>query len=73
MAQMTQAQQMLQKYLDAEAAVLEGRSITFNGRTLTMVDLSQIRAGRVEWERRANAERNAIAGRRSGHALAAFE
>jgi len=70
---MTQAQQMLQKYLDAEAAVLDGRSITFNGRTLTMVDLVQIRAGRAEWERRVASERSAIAGRRSGHSLATFE
>ncbi|OTH40695.1 primosomal replication protein PriB/PriC domain protein, partial [Pseudomonas aeruginosa] len=29
------AQQMLDKYLEAEAAVLEGRTVIFNGRTHT--------------------------------------
>ncbi|PXB58151.1 primosomal replication protein PriB/PriC domain protein, partial [Pseudomonas aeruginosa] len=47
------AQQMLDKYLEAEAAVLEGRTVIFNGRTHTMEDIEKIRAGRREWERRA--------------------
>lgn len=47
------AQQMLDKYLEAEAAVLEGRTVIFNGRTHTMEDIEKIRAGRQEWERRA--------------------
>ena len=69
---MTTAQQMLEKYMEAELAVLDGRSITFNGRTLTMVDLAQIRTGRLEWERRVNAETQAAMGGRSGHSLATF-
>lgn len=73
MAEMTQAQQMLQRYLDAEMAVLDGRSITFGGRTLTMADLDQIRSGRLEWERRVAAEQARAAGRRAGHSLATFE
>lgn len=69
---MTTAQQMLEKYMEAELAVLDGRSITFNGRTLTLVDLPQIRAGRQEWERRVNAETQAAMGGRTGHSLATF-
>lgn len=66
------AQQMLDKYLEAEAAVLEGRTVIFNGRTHTMEDIEKIRAGRREWERRAAADRDRSAGRRAGPALAEF-
>ena len=70
---MTQAKQMLEKYLEAETAVLEGRSVTFGGRTLTMADLNQIRDDRKEWERRVAAEAAAAGGCRAGYALATFE
>ncbi|HCF4945002.1 TPA: primosomal replication protein PriB/PriC domain protein [Pseudomonas aeruginosa] len=66
------AQQMLDKYLEAEAAVLEGRTVIFKGRTHTMEDIEKIRAGRREWERRAAAEQDRAAGRRPGPALAEF-
>lgn len=46
------ARNMIQRYRDAEMAVLEGKSVTFNGQQLTLENLSQIRAGRQEWERR---------------------
>lgn len=46
------AKQMVEKYMQAEMDVLEGKTTTFNGRTLTMADLYDIRAGRLEWERR---------------------
>lgn len=69
---MTQAQQMVQKYLDAEAAVLDGRSFSFGGRTLTMENLSEIRRGRLEWERRVTAEQARAAGQSSTHSLASF-
>lgn len=69
---MTTSKQMLDKYIEAELAVLDGRSITFGGRTLTMVDLAQIRTGRQEWERRVNAETQAAIGGRPGHSLATF-
>ncbi|EFE5706765.1 hypothetical protein PQ324_003486 [Escherichia coli] len=46
---------MIQRYRDAEMAVLEGKSVTFNGQQLTLESLSQIRAGRQEWERRLTA------------------
>lgn len=43
---------MIQKYVDAETAVLDGKSITFNGQQMTFENLSEIRKGRQEWERR---------------------
>ncbi|MFP0138351.1 hypothetical protein [Escherichia sp. WS1265] len=33
-------------------AVLDGKSVTFNGQQMTMENLSEIRQGRQEWERR---------------------
>ncbi|GDI54546.1 hypothetical protein BvCmsKKP055_02306 [Escherichia coli] len=47
-----EAREMIQRYREAEMAVLEGKSVTFNGQQLTLESLSQIRAGRQEWERR---------------------
>lgn len=69
---MTTSQQMLERYIDAELAVLDGRSVTIGGRNLTMENLQQIREGRMEWERRVAAESNAAAGRRGGVSLATF-
>jgi hypothetical protein len=53
---MTIATDMLASYLAAEAAVLAGKSIQFAGRAMTHENLSEIRKGRVEWERRVEAE-----------------
>lgn len=47
-----QTQRMLQRYLDAELEILDGKTVTFSGRTLTMVDLGDIQKGRQEWERK---------------------
>ncbi len=41
-----EAREMIQRYREAEMAVLEGKSVTFNGQQLTLESLSQIRAGR---------------------------
>lgn len=43
---------VIQRYIDAEMAVLDGKSVTFNGQQVTMENLSEIRQGRQEWERR---------------------
>ena len=43
---------IVQQYIDAELAVLQGKPITFNGQQMTMENLSSIVAGRKEWERR---------------------
>lgn len=53
---MTTATDMLASYLAAEADVLSGKTIQFNGRTVTTENLAEIRKGRLEWERRVNAE-----------------
>jgi hypothetical protein len=52
---------MLQKYLDAEEAILAGKTIQFAGRTHTMENLEVIQKGRREWEVRVNAETAAAA------------
>ena len=53
---MSNATDMLAKYLAAEAALLEGKIARFGDRTLQMEDLSEIRAGRKEWESKVAAE-----------------
>lgn len=43
---------MIHHYTDAEVAVLAGKVVTLNGQSMTMENLSGIREGRKEWERR---------------------
>lgn len=47
---MVNAREMLQKYLEAEQSILDGKDIVFEGRRLSMPDLSQIQEGRKHWE-----------------------
>lgn len=70
MAVKTQAETMVDLYIDAEMAVLAGKSVQFGGRTLTMENLGQIREGRKEWERRVAAEVVRAHGGNSGYSLA---
>ncbi|EAA3680321.1 primosomal replication protein PriB/PriC domain protein [Salmonella enterica] len=44
--------QLQQAYFDAELAVLQGKSITLNGQSMTMESLGDIRRGRKEIEDR---------------------
>ncbi|HHA2250175.1 TPA: hypothetical protein ACOEHG_005139 [Enterobacter ludwigii] len=62
---------MILRYTEAEMAVLEGKSIRFNGQEMTMENLSEIRKGRQEWERRLS---SLVAGSRGrpGYKLARF-
>ncbi|MDP3322650.1 MAG: hypothetical protein Q8S71_03785 [Hydrogenophaga sp.] len=60
---MTQATDMLDKYIAAEQAILEGKSISFSGRTLSFENLQEIRAGRKEWEARVKSEQTTAANR----------
>lgn len=53
---MSTATEMHAKYLAAEQAVLEGKTVKFGERLLGMEDLSEIRAGRQEWERKVASE-----------------
>lgn len=45
-------EQMIKACIDAELAVLSGKTVQFNGRTLAMEGLGEIRKARQEWERR---------------------
>lgn len=69
MLYMATAQEMLQHYLDAEVAVLKGQRFRQGDRELTRADLEEIRAGRREWQARADAESRRG---RSGWAVADF-
>lgn len=51
----TQAQQMIDAYIAAELDVLDGKTVVVNGKTMATEDLAEIRAGRLEWERRLSA------------------
>lgn len=53
---MTTSAQMLAKYLDAELAILAGKTISFQGRSMGMENLEEIRKGRQEWEARVAQE-----------------
>ncbi len=68
---MSLATDMLAAYQKAETEVLQGRSISFNGRTVTFEDLAEIRKGRAEWVRRVASEYSRRAG--LGFSLAAFD
>lgn len=62
---MTQATDMLDLYIKAEAAVLSGQEFTLGDRRLRRADLAEIRAGRAEWQARVNAEAARSAGRQT--------
>ncbi|TDX18492.1 hypothetical protein EDF88_0978 [Buttiauxella sp. BIGb0552] len=64
-------QDMIRRYTEAEMAILQGKSIVFNGQQMTMENLSEIRKGRQEWERKL-ATANATNSGRSGFKLARF-
>lgn len=53
---MSTASDMYAKYLAAEQAVLDGKTIKMGERLLGMENLNEIRAGRQEWERKLQAE-----------------
>lgn len=59
---MTTATDMLQKYLAAEAAVLEGKEARIGDRVFRSEDLVQIVAGRREWEAKVSAENKRLRG-----------
>ena len=59
---MTTAAEMLAAYQTAELALLKGKETSLGDRRLRREDLAEIRAGRIEWERRVAAERAAAAG-----------
>ncbi|NYE62198.1 hypothetical protein FHW58_003413 [Duganella sp. 1224] len=60
---MSAATEMLAKYLTAEAAILEGKEVSFGERKLRMEDLDMVIAGRKDWEAKVAAEAANAAGR----------
>ena len=63
MSDLDTATEMLALYIQAEKDVLEGKTVQMDGRTMTLEDLSEIRSGRREWERKlisATADANDI-------------
>ncbi|MCL1048929.1 hypothetical protein L2755_04700 [Shewanella abyssi] len=56
------AQKMIDAYIAAELDVLDGKTVTVNGKTMGSEDLPAIIAGRKEWERRLNAYSSPNAG-----------
>ena len=59
---MTQAADMLALYIQAEQAVLSGQEYTLGDRRLRRADLTEIRAGRREWQAVVNSEKARAAG-----------
>jgi hypothetical protein len=59
---MSTATDMLQKYIDAEAAILTGQSVRFGERLLTRADLDMVQSGRREWERKVAVENRLASG-----------
>lgn len=53
---MATAHEMLDFYTQAEISVLRGQRVRYGDRDLTRADLSEIRAGRREWQMRVDAE-----------------
>lgn len=70
--ELSKAKTILERYLEAELAVLDGRSVTFGSRVLTMADLDEIRAGRQEWERKVASLESAARGRSRPYKVAVF-
>lgn len=46
------ARSMVEAYAQAELELLKGKTVTFNGRSITRENLSEIRKGREYWEER---------------------
>lgn len=59
---MTTSAEMLAAYKVAELALLQGKETSLGDRRLRLEDLAEIRAGRIEWERRVASEAGVAAG-----------
>lgn len=53
---MTTAAEMLEKYITAETSILEGQSVTFNGRSYSMANLKEVQDGRKYWQKKVDME-----------------
>ena len=70
---MTTATDMLQKYIDAETAILQGQTVRFStgsgDRLLTRANLAEVQAGRREWSRIVDRETAANLATSAGNSL----
>lgn len=64
------AQSRLMEYINAEAKVLKGQSVTIDGETLTRANLESIRKGIEYWDGKAKELANLAIGRGRGRNLA---
>lgn len=69
---MTTATEMRDLYLAAEKAVLKGKSVSVNGRSMTRENLSEIREGYRYWNQRVASESAASQGGSSSYSLVDF-
>ncbi|MBE2898092.1 hypothetical protein KRX11_10090 [Pasteurellaceae bacterium TAE3-ERU1] len=60
MSELDRAKEMLEHYRNAEIAVLKGKTVSFNGRTVSYESLSEIRKGMNFWQGRINELQNAL-------------
>lgn len=65
-------QNMIDIYVNAEVAVLKGKSYTIGGRSLTRENLKEIREGRHEWEQKLSSNISRSRGRMPGVSLGNF-
>ena len=63
---------MVAFYIQAEKDILEGKSISINGRAMTRENLQEVRAGRKEWEQRLSNKTASTSGGSSLYSLANF-
>lgn len=59
---MTTATDMLAKYLEAEAAILDGKEVRLADRMVRLEDLEWVQKGRREWESKVSSEQAQAAG-----------
>lgn len=59
---MTTATDMLAKYLEAEAAILDGKEVRLADRMVRLEDLEWVQKGRREWESKVSSEQARAAG-----------
>ncbi len=59
---MSTATDMLQKYIDAETAILSGKAGRVGDQSYQFEDLDKVQAGRREWQTKVNEEQARAAG-----------
>jgi hypothetical protein len=68
----TEIQTIIDAYMAAELAVLQGKAHTLNGRSVTRENLGDIREGRQEWEQKLLSVKSRNAGANTLYSVADF-